>query len=113
MTQDDIGDRLHIISGRDQEVVVAKEIEGKATIVTPIVDSLKALMVERQIDVLCLDPFVHSHALSENDNMEIAFVAGIFKGIADECNAAIELIHHTRKLNGQEASAEDARGARG
>ena len=113
LTQDDIGDRLHIISGRDQEVVVAKEIEGKATIVTPIVDSLKALMVERQIDVLCLDPFVHSHALSENDNMEIAFVAGIFKGIADECNAAIELIHHTRKLNGQEASAEDARGAKG
>ena len=111
--QDTIGDRLLISSGRDQKLVVAKEIDNQVTVVQPIVDSIKAEIKEKGIDVLCIDPFIHSHAVSENSNEAIGAVADIWKEIADECNVSIELIHHTRKLNGQEATAEDARGASG
>ena len=30
--------------------------------------------------------------------------------LADKCHLAIEIIHHTRKLNGRESNVEDARG---
>ncbi len=31
--------------------------------------------------------------------------------MADRCNCAIELVHHTRKINGEEATTESGRGA--
>ncbi len=113
LTQDDIGDRLLVDSGRDQTLIVAKELERQVTIVEPVVDSLSAEIKRLAIDVLIIDPFVAAHTVSENSNEHINVVSNIFKAIADETSCSIELIHHTRKLSGQDATAEDARGASG
>jgi hypothetical protein len=43
--------------------------------------------------------------------MAIDAVAKTFGRIADKANCAIELIHHVRKTNGNEITAEDGRGA--
>lgn len=107
----DVGDRLYVDSGRDQPVMLAEETPNGARIVKPVSDALIATLKARQIDVLILDPFVSSHAVSENDNRSIDMVAKEWARIADVCNCSINLVHHVRKTNGTEATADSARGA--
>lgn len=107
----DVGDRLFVNSGRDQPVMLAEETPNGARIIRPVADALIATLKERRIDVLILDPFVSAHAVSENDNRAIDMVAKEFGRIADACDCSINLVHHVRKANGQEATADSARGA--
>ncbi|WP_371813323.1 AAA family ATPase [Ruegeria sp. HKCCA4008] len=62
------------------------------------------------MDVLIIDPFVSSHKVGENDNGAIDLVAKEWARLADRCNCAIELVHDTRKTNGEEATTESGRG---
>lgn len=71
----------------------------------------RAEITARKIDVLIVDPFVSSHRVNENDNGAIDLVAKAWGALADQCNCAIELVHHTRKLGGEEGTSENARGA--
>lgn len=107
----DVGDRLYVDSGRDQPVMLAEETPNGARIIRPVSDAIIATLKERAIDVLILDPFVSSHAVSENDNRSIDMVAKEWARIADVCNCSINLVHHVRKTNGTEATADSARGA--
>ncbi len=107
----EVGDRLYVDSGRDQPVMLAEETANGARIVRPVSEAIIATLKERQIDVLILDPFVSSHAVSENDNRSIDMVAKEWARIADICNCSINLVHHVRKTNGTEATADSARGA--
>lgn len=107
----DVEGRLFVNSGRDQPVLIAEETPNGAQIIRPVVDALIATLQDRKIDVLILDPFVSAHAVSENDNRAIDMVAKEFGRIADICDCSINLVHHVRKQNGQEATAESSRGA--
>ena len=93
--------------------MIATETRNGATIAEPVVDQVKATIRENGIDVFVVDPFVASHAVSENDNTKIDAVARKWAEIADECGCAIELVHHVRKGNGfrEEIGPDDARGA--
>jgi hypothetical protein len=75
------------------------------------VDALIEEMISRRIDVLIVDPFISSHAVSENDNNAIDIVAREWNVVAERTGAAINLVHHVRKQNGAEATADSARGA--
>ncbi|MFM9829745.1 MAG: AAA family ATPase [Sphingomonas sp.] len=108
---EDIADRLHVDSGRDQPLVMATEGPDGAMIVRPVVDALIAEMIARKIDVLQIDPFISSHAVSENDNNAIDVVAREWNVVAERTGAAINLVHHVRKQNGEVATADSARGA--
>lgn len=67
---------------------------------------------ENEIDLLIVDPFVSAHKVGENDNGAVDAVAKVFGNIADECNCAIELVHHVRKGPGPSGyTVEDGRGA--
>lgn len=107
----EVADRLYVDSGRDQPVMIAEETPNGARIIRPIVDAIIAELQARAIDVLILDPFVSSHAVSENDNRAIDMVAKEWARIADVCTCSVNLVHHVRKQNGMEATAESARGA--
>lgn len=107
----DIGGRLFLNSGRDQELIVARSLKDNVVVAQPVVEALVAEMCAREIDVLIVDPFVSCHAVKENDNGAIDKVAKTFAGIADRTAAAVELIHHARKTNGAEVTVEDGRGA--
>jgi hypothetical protein len=107
----ELGDRLYVDSGRDQPLIIATEGPDGAMIARPIVDALIEEMIERKIDVLVVDPFISSHAVSENDNNAIDLVAREWNVIAERTGAAINLVHHVRKQNGAEATADSARGA--
>lgn len=111
LSPEHVEDRLFVDSGRDQPICIAEETDGGARIVRPVVEAVIAELQSRRIDVLSIDPFVSSHMISENDNRAIDMVAKEWSRIADICNCAINLVHHVRKTNGQEVTAESSRGA--
>ena len=108
---DDVADRLFIDTGRERALCTAVEVQGSVTIVKPEMDALAAEITRRGIDVLIVDPFVSSHRVSENASGAIDTVAKEWARLADRCNCAVELVHHTRKTNGTEATSEDGRGS--
>lgn len=110
ITPADVAKRLFVDSGRDQPLVIATDHDG-IRIARPVVDALVEEIKARGVDVLIVDPFVSSHRISENDNMAIDAVAKEWARIADVCNCAINLVHHVRKSNGAEITADSARGA--
>ena len=82
-------------------------------VVSPQVDEIKAIIREHGIEVVNVDPFVNTHSINENDNIAMNKVADQWRSIAQECNAAVGLTHHIRKIGDarNEVSAEDLRGA--
>jgi hypothetical protein len=112
IAQADVAGRLYVDSGRDQRCIIATETEYGARIAQPVYEQIKQQLTERRIDVLTIDPFVSSHEVSENDNRAIDAVVKAWGRLADECNCSINLVHHVRKGNGQEANADSARGAK-
>lgn len=102
---------LFLDSGREQEIVVARDDKKGVIIQEPIVDAVIDQIVRNKIDVMVIDPFVSTHAVSENDNGAIDRVAKLWGYIADVTNCAIEVVHHVRKSEGRDVTVEDARGA--
>ena len=112
ISPDAVEGRLFIDSGRDRPLCTAVQTRSGTIINVPQLDDMTAVMLERVIDVLIVDPFVSSHQVSENDNGAIDLVAKQYWAVlAKRCNCAVELVHHTRKLGGEDGTSETARGA--
>lgn len=108
--QDDIAGRLFVDAGRNQPVTVAAQTRNGIEINVPIVDRIAAEIREKSIGVMIVDPFVASHAVPENDNGAINAVLALWRHIADATNSCILLVHHVRKPNGEEMTADSIRG---
>lgn len=108
---DEVEGKLFLDTGRERPLCTAVDVRGEVTIVRPEMEALAAALTARQIDVLIVDPFVSSHRVSENSSGAIDLVAKEWARLADRCNCSIELVHHTRKTGGQEATTEDGRGS--
>jgi hypothetical protein len=102
---------LFIDSGRERELLIAREDREGVLINQPVVDALKHELLANEIDVLIVDPFVESHTVSESLNDSLKIVMAQWRQIAHDCNIAVELVHHIRKNGGIEASVDDVRGA--
>jgi RecA-family ATPase len=87
----DIGSRLYRDSGRLLPIKIARTKNGTTQIAVPVVAEIKAAIKNNSIDVLIIDPFVASHAATENDNNAMELVAKQWAHIADETNCAIML----------------------
>lgn len=108
---EELGGRLFVDSGRERGLCTATQAREGVTINAPEVAAVVAEIEARGIDVLIVDPFVSSHRVNENDNGAIDLVAKEWGRVAERCNCAVELVHHTRKLGGEGASSESSRGA--
>ena len=92
--------------------MIARQGRNGVEIAVPIIEAIKAEIIEKQIDVLQIDPFVACHSVTENDNTAIAAVARQWAMIAEATGCAIELVHHARKNGNQGGfTVDDARGA--
>ena len=112
VTPADLGDRLFVDSGMDGATLkLAVQDRDGAKIDKAVSQSIVAELMNRQIDVLVIDPFISSHGLSENDNVAIDLVAKEWSLIASQANCAVVLVHHARKSGGEAVTAESARGA--
>jgi hypothetical protein len=110
---EDVEGRLFLDSGRERELVIAVEHKRDGfKIMKPYVEAVIDNIRRHSIDVLVVDPFVSSHAVDENNNSLIDKVAKQWMRIADECNCAIEIVHHVRKGQAdKETTIDDSRGA--
>lgn len=111
ITQADLGDRLMVDSGRDLPIKIATADRSGSKIAKPAVEQLTAALIANRVDVLILDPFISTHGVPENDNGSMDMVVKQFAKIANDANCAIDLVHHTRKLNGTDADMDSMRGA--
>lgn len=110
VSAEEIGGRLSLKSGRDDPLVMASMGRHGPELNMAIYNGLVEGLRRSAIDVLVIDPFVSSHRVSENDNGAIDVVVKAWSSVADACGCAVELVHHSRKTGGVEATVEDARG---
>ncbi|ODT60975.1 MULTISPECIES: AAA family ATPase [Paracoccus] len=92
-------ENLRLNSGRDRGMKIVRTGTGTDAgfIVQPDYHLLIEEMKREAIDVLIVDPFLRSHGVSENDNEAQDEVMRLFAQIAQETDAAVVLVHHTKK----------------
>lgn len=90
-------DNIRINSGRDRRFKIVSTNKDGGFVVHPdfraIIDEMKA----EEIDLLIVDPYLRSHGVSENENEAQDEVMRLYAQIAEETNAGIILVHHTKK----------------
>lgn len=97
ITADQIGGRLFTDSGRNVPICLVEETRKGLVVHQPLVDEMVTAIQAAKIDVLICDPFVTTHAVSENDNGAINRAASLWREIADRTGCAVELVHHAQK----------------
>jgi RecA-family ATPase len=80
---------------------------------TALIEEMTRKVLEKEIDVVMLDPLVTLHAVNESDNAKMDAVIRTFTRMSDTCNCAVDISHHTRKLavGSFDHSVDDMRGA--
>lgn len=112
ITEADIAERLFVdsgLTGSPLKIVKAAK-NGKPEIDRDVLDGLVAEIIDRQIDVLVIDPLVSCHDANENDNMAMDMVGKAWASIAAKTNCSVVLVHHSGKGK-SEVDADAARGA--
>src|SRR5262249_7908260 len=75
--------------------------------------ALERSIVRRHAGAVFLDPFVKTHAVGENDNSAMDFVAEILAGIAIDHDCGCCTPHHTPKDPPDPGNADAGRGGGG
>ena len=111
MTEEDIGGRLFVDSGRDRPLVLAKaDRRGNAEFDERVFEWLISEIKARKIDVLVIDPTKRAHRLAENDNTAMDALVEQLGRVAHKTDNAIGLVHHSKKMGGAEITTESSRG---
>ena len=105
--QSELVGQLFVASGRDHELILSKGDAGE--IVEASFDLVERFAIDNAIDVVAMDPLANLTDAPETNDAYRRLSRRISQ-TADRCNAAMELVHHARKLNGAEATVEDSRG---
>ncbi len=99
--------QLFIASGREEELILAEGNDG--LINEAAFAKIEDFCIKHNIDVLAADPLANM-TTSPETNEVFKLLGKRVSQLADKCNISVEVVHHTRKLNGREASVEDSRG---
>jgi hypothetical protein len=102
-TKDDAPDFLLAASDRDG-VQISQEA----------ISDLKEEIAKNDIGVVMIDPYVFLHTINENDNMGQGAVMKALANVAGQTNAAIAVVHHSKKPSANDRSgpsSSDMRGA--
>jgi hypothetical protein len=113
LNDEDVEANLLVDSGHDLPIKIGKETKNGVIIAEPLVDEIIQELIDNQVDVLIVDPFVSCHSVNENDNNKIEAVAKTWCKVATRANCSVELVHHVRKgSHGQfQLTVDDGRGA--
>lgn len=109
-TLDELRERLAIAQAPETIVIAKADSRTKTVIAQPMVEQLVATVKEHQFDVLVVDPFAETFEGDENSNSELKWAAVLWRKIARETNAAVMLVHHTRKFGAEAGNMDSARG---
>lgn len=108
-------DSMLFLNGRDHPLRIAKRIANN-TIKAVDADPMADYALENDIRLMIVDPFSMTHPATENSNEEIIKVGTLFNYVAEKSNAAVLIVHHTRKnqmasAQGHSGNLDSARGA--
>jgi AAA domain/Bifunctional DNA primase/polymerase, N-terminal len=106
--QRDLKDWIYLARNPDSIVIAQTDPKTKAVIRTQLYTQLIKTIVENEIGVVVVDPFAETFIGDENSNSEMKWAAIAWREIARVTNAAVQLVHHTRKYAGQMAGDSDA-----
>lgn len=96
-----------------EKMVIAKfDPRKKELIHQPMYEALVQTIKDNEIDIVVVDPFAETFSLDENSNNELKEAGILWRNIARETNAALLLVHHTKKYaTGMAGDVDAARGA--
>jgi hypothetical protein len=88
-------------------------VRGEGNVLNPGKDLkwLKEFIERERISTVIVDPWVHAHDADENNNSEVAKVAGMMRSLAFACNCAVLIVHHVRKGSTDPGDMDSGRGA--
>jgi RecA-family ATPase len=93
------------------DIVIAKADSRTKTVVrTPMVEAIVATILQNGFDIVIIDPFAETFEGDENSNSELKWAAVLWREIARRTNAAVLLVHHTKKYGAEAGSIDAARG---
>lgn len=103
---------IHITSGRDNPLILAKEGKLGVIVNDKAIDSAMKYIRDNKIILLIADPFIRTHSIQENNNVHVDKVAWCFQQIAEKTGCAVGIVHHTSK-GGSKLEIGDMNAARG
>ena len=106
----DIRGHLFIATVNRSDAKLAHSKNGEVT-VGKLRDALDQSIVRRNADATFLDSLVKAHAVGENNNSEIDFVAEILGELSVKHDCSFCSPHHTRKGPAEPGNADIGRGA--
>jgi hypothetical protein len=76
-----------------------------------LADTIEDIVNQCGIDLVCLDPFVKTHAVEENDNSGMDQVVQILTDLSHKYDIGVDAPHHTSKGAADPGNANRGRGA--
>ena len=107
---EDLRERLAIAEAPGDIIIAKADSRTKTVVKQPMVDRLVKTVIENGFDVLVVDPFAETFEGDENSNSELKWAAVLWREIARRTNAAVLLVHHTRKFGAEAGNMDSARG---
>lgn len=110
--QHELKGRFFYTSGRAMPLKLVLEANRQIYRNEPAISTARQYILENDIKLWVVDPFVDMHDCDENGNRAINAVAKALSGLADETGCAIHVVHHTKK-KGKDGDPTDQDAARG
>ena len=111
ITPDDIKGRLFMDGEDTMQITLAAESRDGLIQNNDLLAFISRKIKQNNIGVVILDPFVSAHLVNENNNGSIQAVVAMLRKLARDTNSSIQLVHHIRKTNGDDATIDSVRGA--
>ena len=108
----EIGPRFMIADDPNGVILAKFDVRTKTLVRTPHLERLVKTIIENKIDIVFVDPFAETFEGDENSNSELKWAGILWREVARRTNAAICLVHHTKKYaSGMAGDVDAARGA--
>jgi hypothetical protein len=111
LTPDDIKGRLFMDGEDTMQITLAAENRDGLITNNDMLAAMIRVIKQNKIGVVILDPFVSAHLVNENNNGSIQAVVAMLRKLARDTNSSVQLVHHIRKGNGDDATIDSVRGA--
>jgi hypothetical protein len=107
----DVRGRLFVDGEDTITMTLAAETRDGVKLNDALLAYITRKIIEHQIGVVIIDPFVSVHMVNENSNSSVQAVVATLRKVARDANCSVALVHHVRKGNGDDAGIESVRGA--
>jgi hypothetical protein len=112
INQTQLAERFFVAENPTNIVVAKFDNRTKTMVRQPLLDQLIDTIIANQIDVIIVDPFAETFEGDENSNSELKWAGVLWREVARRTDAALCLVHHTKKYaTGMAGDVDAARGA--